>query len=138
MHIALCSDELHPVHNHVIDWLTQHGYQLSFFGSIQSGKEEPWVEVTQEAAEAVSQGECDEGIFFCWSGTGACIVANKAKGIRAALCWDSETAELARIWNHANVLILPNRVLNKQMVEKILPVWFGEHERQPLSLSMNA
>ena len=63
------------------------------------------------------------------SGTGASMVANKVKGIRAALCSDVETAKLARVWNHANVLVLSNRLLNNnnELVDQILQTWFDEN-----------
>ena len=77
-----------------------------------------------EAANAVASGECDEGIFCCWSGTGASMVANKTSGLWAALCTDVETAQLSRIWNHANVLILSNRLLTADAIPSIVGAWF--------------
>jgi RpiB/LacA/LacB family sugar-phosphate isomerase len=54
-------------------------------------------------------GDVDEGIVFCWTGTGASITANKVAGVRAALCCDAEKARGARKWNHANVLAISLR-----------------------------
>src|SRR5262249_30253071 len=77
---------------------------------------------------AVAGGECDEGIFFCWSGTGISIAANKVGGIRAALCSDPGAAGAARVWNHANVLCLSNRSLSTDMAKEILNSWFETPE----------
>ncbi len=60
--------------------------------------------MAKAVAERVAQGKSDEGVLFCWTGTGVSIAANKVPGIRAALCADAETARGARAWNQANVL----------------------------------
>ena len=69
--------------------------------------------------------KADEGIVFCWTGTGASIAANKVPGIRAALCQDAETARGARIWNHANVLALSLRATTEAIAKEILDTWFA-------------
>jgi ribose 5-phosphate isomerase B len=126
--IAVVSDEWHNVHSYIKHWLENKGHTLYCFGSFVLKQDEPWVDVIEQAAKAVNQGECEEGIFFCWSGTGASIVANKIPHIRAALCFDEQTAELARIWNHANVLVLPNRILTEELADKILIKWFETYD----------
>ena len=68
--------------------------------------------------------QADEGIVFCWTGTGASIAANKVPGIRAALCHDAETARGARVWNHANVLALSLRATTEAIAKEILDTWF--------------
>ena len=70
-------------------------------------------------------GRANEGIVFCWTGTGASIAANKVAGIRAALCHDSETARGARIWNHANILALSLRATSEALAKEILEAWFA-------------
>ena len=89
-----------------------------------SRKEEPWWKVGRQAALAVRDGECQEGIFLCWTGTGISMAANKVKGIRAALCTDTETTAGARVWTHANVLCLSNRLLTPDLARDILKAWF--------------
>lgn len=128
MRIALVSDEWCPINEYVYKWLTNKGHECVGFGSYASKKDEPWVEATAEAAMAIVSGNCTEGVFFCWSGTGAAIVANKVVGIRAALCADAETAGLARIWNHANVLVLSNRTLTEANADLILSKWFESYD----------
>lgn len=131
MKIALVSDELYPVHKVVIDWLKEHGHETVLFGALKSEKtEESWVTPACQAVQAIQMGECQGGIFFCWTGTGISMVANKAPGIRAALCTDAETARGARIWNHANVLALSNRLLAQDVAKEILTAWFEEFDTQ--------
>jgi ribose 5-phosphate isomerase B len=73
----------------------------------------------------VARGDCDHGVFFCWTGTGISIAANKVSGIRAALCSDPGQAAGARVWNHASVLCLSNRTLADDLAKEILTAWFA-------------
>lgn len=124
MKIAVCSDELYSVNDFVVQELEHRGHEVTVFGAIKSRKEEPWAKVAREAAETIVRGECEEGIFFCWTGTGISIAANKVPGIRAALCTDAQTTSAARIWNHANVLALSNRLTTPDLAKEILTAWF--------------
>jgi len=124
MRIALCSDEPYPVHATVRRWLEERGHEVVPFGAIATGTETRWASTAEQAAEAVAGGACDQGIFFCWTGTGISIAANKVSGIRAALCSDPGQAAAARVWNHANVLCLSNRSLADDMAKELLTAWF--------------
>ena len=84
-----------------------------------------WPDVAQAVAERVSSGQADEGILFCWTGTGVSIAANKLPGIRAALCSDAETARGARAWNQANVLCMSLRSTSETVAGEILESWFA-------------
>jgi ribose 5-phosphate isomerase B len=122
--IALCSDEPYPVHSTVRGWLEERGHEVVPFGSVATGEETPWALAAEQAADAVAHGDCDQGVFFCWTGTGISMAANKVSGIRAALCSDPGQAAGARVWNHANVLCLSNRTLADDLAKEILEAWF--------------
>ena len=124
MRVALCSDEQYPVHAAVRRWLEERGHEVVPFGSIASGQEAAWALAAEQAAEAVAGGGCDMGVFFCWTGTGISMAANKVAGVRAALCSDPGQAAAARVWNHANVLCLSNRTLADDMAREMLAAWF--------------
>jgi ribose 5-phosphate isomerase B len=124
MRIAVCSDEPYPVHATVRRWLEENGHEVVPFGSLQTGSEVPWATAAEQAAQAVVRGDADQGIFFCWTGTGISIAANKVSGVRAALCSDPGQAAAARVWNHANVLCLSNRALSDDMAKEVLRAWF--------------
>jgi ribose 5-phosphate isomerase B len=87
-------------------------------------------------ATGVLAGEVEFGILLCGSGNGINMTANKHKGIRAALCWKSEIAELARKHNDANILVLPARFIEfdeaKSCVEVFLNQEFegGRHQKR--------
>ncbi len=124
MKISLCSDEPYAVHKTLLQELEKQGHQLELFGSFKTHESISWALETKKAAQAVASGQCEEGIFFCWTGTGASIAANKIDGIRAALCVDAQTAKGARIWNHANILVLSNRLISPDILKEILEAWF--------------
>jgi ribose 5-phosphate isomerase B len=129
--VALCSDEPYPVHEVLREELVRRGHEVVPFGAVQSGLEEPWAAIAERAALAVAHGQCQEGVFACWSGTGIAMAANKVLGIRAALCTDPGTARAARVWNDANVLCLSNRLLSGDMAKEILAAWFEPYDAEP-------
>lgn len=87
-------------------------------------------------ANNVQNKEVDFGIIVCGSGNGASMTANKHQGVRCALCWDTELAELARSHNNANILSIPSRFVSEEkamdMVKTFLETEFegGRHERR--------
>lgn len=131
MRFAVCSDEPYAVNEAVAAELEGRGHSVVRFGSLATGHEEPWAEVARAAAEAIVRGDCDEGVFFCWTGTGIAMAANKVPGIRAALCTDPETARGARVWNHANVLALSNRLITSERAREILDAWLSTAADDP-------
>jgi len=88
------------------------------------------------AAEAVARGECERGIVLGGSGNGEAMVANKVRGVRCALCWNLETARLAREHNDSNVLSLGERMIPEELALEIVRVWLetdftnGRHSRR--------
>jgi ribose 5-phosphate isomerase B len=126
MKIAVGSDERTNLTDTVIAELKKRGHDLILFGPLaENDTEVDWPLVSSHTAEVVAAGKADEGIVFCWTGTGASIAANKVRGIRAALCHDAETARGARIWNHANVLALSLRATSEALAKEILEAWFA-------------
>lgn len=123
MKIAVGTDMEGHVPRVVVAELGKLGHEVGLFGAFIS-KNAPWPKVALEVAERVASGEFDQGILFCWTGTGISLAANKVKGIRAALCTDAETAAGARKWNDANVLALSLRSTAEQVAKEILDAWF--------------
>lgn len=124
MRIAVGSDERTHLTDFVVEELKKRGHQVELLGPLAE-QQEDWPVVSQAVAERVASGAADEGIVFCWTGTGASIAANKVPGVRAALCHDAETARGARIWNHANVLALSLRATPEPIAREILDAWFS-------------
>ena len=123
MKLAISADERTHLVDVILEELQRRGHEVEYFGP-EPGKEADWPEVTLQAAERVADGQADEAIVMCWTGTGCTLAANKVPGIRAALCQDAETAKGARIWNHANVLGLSLRATPEAVAKEILNAWF--------------
>lgn len=85
------------------------------------------------AAEAVADGTCEKGIVVCTTGIGISITANKVKGIRCALCTDTNLAKMTRLHNNANMLALGASAVTKEMamdiVDTFLDTEFSGEER---------
>jgi len=133
MKIAVGSDERTHLTDFVIEELKKRGIELELHGPL-SGENIQWADVAQNVAERVANGKCDQGILFCWTGTGVSMAANKVPGIRAALCADAETARGARKWNDANVLAMSLRLTSPIIAKEIIDAWFSaslEKEEAP-------
>lgn len=124
MKLVVGSDEKAPLTDSVIEELGKRGHTVELVGPLR-GDNQLWPAVARRVAEGVARGEADEGILFCWTGTGVSIAANKVPGVRAALCHDAETARGARLWNRANVLCLSLRATSPVIAKEILDAWFG-------------
>lgn len=96
--------------------LTAH--ELKDFGTY-SAESVDYPDFAHPVAFAVEKGEFDLGILICGSGNGIAITANKHQGIRAAICWNSELASLARKHNNANILCLPARFISVKEAQEI-------------------
>lgn len=121
-------------------WLEKNGYEVTDFGT-HSLDSADYPDFAHPVATAVEKQENDLGILICGSANGVAITANKHQGIRAAICWNEELAELARQHNNANVVCLPARFISYDLAEKItdrfLKVQFegGRHERRVNKIS---
>ena len=123
MKIAVGSDERTHLTDFVVEELLRQGHELELYGPINEESTQ-WTDVAHKVAESVKEGSSEQGIVFCWTGTGVSIAANKVPGIRAALCADAQTAEGARRWNDANVLALSLRSTSQIVAKEILDAWF--------------
>ena len=90
---------------------------------------------------AVANGEVDRGVVICGSGIGISIAANKVPGVRAALCWNEETARLARQHNDANVLCIGARFIEPDLAARMIRAFMetefegGRHQERIEKLS---
>lgn len=119
MRIALGSDERSHLTEFVEQELRRRGFDVDLIGP------SAWPDVAEAVAERVADGRADEGVLFCWTGTGVSMAANKVPGVRAALCADAETARGARAWNQANVLCMSLRATSETVAGEILEAWFS-------------
>jgi ribose 5-phosphate isomerase B len=123
MRVVLGSDDKTELTDAILKGLHGRGFEVEVVGP-PAGEDKDWVAVGREVGERVAKGEADSGVLLCWTGTGASIAANKVTGVRAALCTDRETAQGARRWNDANVLVMSLRLTSPTVADEMLDVWF--------------
>ena len=90
-----------------------------------------WPDVAARVAHAVAAGEADQGMLFCWTGTGTSMAANKVPGVRAALAWDPWIAAGARKWNDANVLVMSLKRTDPETARAIVDAWLSVDAPDP-------
>jgi len=136
MKISLASDHAgYKIKQLIKNYLEKKGFVVIDRGTFSSDSVD-YPDFIKLAAKDVSEHNSDLGIGVCGSGIGASIVANKFKGVRAALVLDEEMAELSKRHNDANFLALGERILDEAKLIKILDVWLttkfegGRHERR--------
>src|SRR4051812_21822872 len=105
-----------------VDELRRAGHEVELLDRDQ------WPDVAARVAGAVAAGEADQGLLFCWTGTGTSMAANKVPGVRAALAWDPWIAERARRWNDANVLVMSLKRTTPETAREIVGAWLSVAE----------
>jgi ribose 5-phosphate isomerase B len=136
MKIALASDHAGYRYKEEIErFLTEQGHEVRDFGT---DSEEPvdYPVFIRRAAEAVASSACERGIVLGGSGNGEAMVANRVRGVRCALCWNAESARLARLHNDANMISLGQRMMPLETALEIVRLWLetpfegGRHVRR--------
>jgi ribose 5-phosphate isomerase B len=102
-----------------IDELRARGHEVVVL------ERDQWPDVAGRVARAVAEGEADQGLLFCWTGTGTAMAANKVRGVRAALAWEPWIAEGARRWNDANVLVMSLKRTSPETAREIVDAWLS-------------
>jgi ribose 5-phosphate isomerase B len=133
MKMSIGSDSVRHITEALAEYLAGKGVTLVPCGAL-AGKTGDYVDAALEVAERVASGECDQGLCFCNTGTGVTIIANKVPGVRAALCVDPYSAQIARLANNANVLVLSMRYTGEGLAREIVDAWLAtqpsEEERR--------
>ncbi len=136
MKIALGADHRgYQIKERVKGLLGSLGYEVLDCGT-DSQASCDYPDVAYPVCRAVTNSDAESGILFCGTGIGMSITANKVRGIRAALCHDEFSAEMARRHNNANILCLPADLIGEELTRRIVEAWLkarfegGRHERR--------
>jgi ribose 5-phosphate isomerase B len=123
MKIAMASDHAGlELKKTITKLLESMGHEVTDFGTHTSDAAD-LPDFVYPAALAVSNGECERGIFVDGVGYGSAMIANKVKGIFAAVCQDSFCAELARSHSDTNVLCIGGKIIGEAIALEIVKVW---------------
>lgn len=125
MRIAIGSDHAgFSLKAKIIEKLSSKGHDVEDFGCF-SEESMDYPDVAHPVCKSIEDKQNVMGILICGSGNGISMSANKHQGIRAALSWNSEIAELARLHNDANILSLPARFISVEEAMKCVDIFFG-------------
>lgn len=134
--IGMASDHAgFELKEHLKGFLEDKGFQVVDFGTF-SAESMDYPDAAHPLADAIENGEVNYGIAMCGSGNGISMTLNKHQGVRAALCWNTEIAALAKQHNNANVLSLPARFISFEEAEHIVDAYItatfegGRHQRR--------
>jgi ribose 5-phosphate isomerase B len=117
----------------LVPWLKAQGYEVLDLGAHKYEAADDYPDFAEAVARSVASGETQRGIIICGSGVGACIAANKIKGVRAGLCHDTYSAHQGVEHDDMNVLCLGARIIGgelaKEIVAAFLKAEFSQEER---------
>ncbi len=132
--VGIASDHAgYEMKEFVVGYLQAKGYEVYDFGT-HSPESVDYADFGHPLAEAIESGEVACGVGLCGSGEGMAMTLNKHQGVRAGLCWLPEIAELIRLHNDANVIVLPARFISNNEAVALLDKFFstpfegGRHE----------
>jgi ribose 5-phosphate isomerase B len=136
MRIAIGSDHRgYDAKNRLVQFVQRLGHEVIDVGTV-GNESVDYPDYAFQVALRVSQGAVDRGILICGTSIGMCIAANKVKGVRAAPCHDSITAEMSRRHNDANILCLSADLLGEELIDRMVRIWLetsfdgGRHARR--------
>ena len=120
MKIAIASDHGgFELKKFLVNWLEENNYNVIDLGNNVYDKEDDYPDFADKLAKAVSNGEAERGIVICGSGVGACVAANKTKGIRASVCHDTYSAHQGVEHDNMNVLCLGARIVGDEVAKEL-------------------
>ena len=134
MKISIAADHAgYELKEQLKEYLEKKGYAIIDLGTHSSANAD-YPDYAHPLALSIEGKKSEFGISICGSGNGINMTVNKHQGIRSALCWNVEIAELARRHNNANICALPARFISKdlafQIIDKFLSTSFdgGRHQ----------
>lgn len=140
--VGIASDHAgYEMKEFVVGYLQSKGYEVYDFGT-HSPESVDYADYGHPLAEAIEQGEVECGVGLCGSGEGMAMTLNKHQEIRAGLCWLPEIAELIRLHNNANAIVLPARFISNDEAVALLDKFFstpfegGRHEARVAKMKL--
>jgi ribose 5-phosphate isomerase B len=125
IHISIgCDHAGFPYKEAVVNYLNSKGFQVEDNGTYSLDSVD-YPDFVHPVAESVQSGDAKFGVIMCGSANGVAITANKHRGIRAAICWNVEVAQLARQHNNANVIAIPARFVSVETALEMLETFIN-------------
>ena len=113
-----------PLKQIVLDSVREAGHEAIDLGTY-STESVDFPDFAEKVGRAIQTGEVERGILCCGSGVGACIAANKMKGIYASICHDTYSAAQGVLHDDMNVLCLGGRVIGPELAKVLIPAFLN-------------
>jgi ribose 5-phosphate isomerase B len=125
MKIAIANDHAAvEMKREIQSYLEEKGYEVINFGT-DTNERCNYPDYGLKVAEAIKNGEADQGVLICGTGIGISLAANKVPGIRAAVCSEPVSARLAKQHNNANIIAFGARIVGLEEAKAIVDAFFG-------------
>lgn len=123
--IVMCNDDAAVEYKTIIKKMLEEDPRVAevIDAGLAEGEHELYADVVAKACEKITNGEADRGLFFCGTGLGVAISANKVKGIRAVTAHDIFSVERSVLSNNAQVLCMGQRVVGIELVKRLVDRW---------------
>ena len=121
MKVAVGADHAgYALKGEIVGWLKEEGHQVNDLGALNLDPNDDYPDFAVAVASSVASGQSERGIVVCGSGVGACITANKIKGIRACLCHDIYSARQGVEHDDMNVICIGGRIIGIEIAKAVL------------------
>jgi ribose 5-phosphate isomerase B len=121
MKVAVAADHGgFPLKARVCQLIEQHGHEPIDLGAHELDPKDDYPDFARYVGQAIQHGQAQRGVLLCGSGVGACIAANKLKGVRASVCHDVYSAHQGVEHDDMNVLCLGSRIIGPQLAEDLV------------------
>jgi len=125
MKVVVGSDHAgYPLKDTVIEAVRAAGHEPIYVGTF-SPESVDFPDYSEKIGRAIQTGEAERGILVCGSGVGACIAANKMKGVYASICHDTYSAAQGVLHDDMNVLCLGARVIGRSLAVSLVQAFLG-------------
>jgi len=122
----------------IVSYLDKKHIYYEDIGGFDKGAKDDYPDYAFKVGEKVARDPSASGILICGSGTGMCIAANKVKGVRASLVYDSYTAKKAKEDNNVNIICLRGKSFSPELAKKLVNIWletpFSDETRHKIRL----
>lgn len=126
MRIAVAGDHAgYELKQYLVSWLRDSGHQVVDLGAHEFDADDDYPDFAVAVARTVSAGEVERGIVVCGSGVGACVTANKVRGIRACLCHDPYSGRQGVEHDAMNVLCLGGRIIGQELSKLVVEAFLS-------------
>ena len=126
MKVAISSDHGgFELKKYLSDWLKKENNEVIDLGNNIYQSDDDYTDFADAVAKAIAGGEAEKGIAICGSGVGACVTANKTKGVRACVCHDSYSAHQGVEHDNMNVLCLGARIIGDELAKELVTAFLN-------------